>query len=390
MAKKSSTKSQEKQTAKKVKGVPTPHDHFFRHTFLQRDHAQEFLASYLPKDLLIHLKLDELALESASYIDERLSEHLSDVLYEIPLAQASSETVPVSVYMLFEHKSGPEQQVLLQLLRYMYERWMADNIDGKQIRPIIPIVFYHGQKNWTVPTQFIDQFKGVDKIFHAFIPDFQYILFDTSEYEGEQIRQAISSGSLQAALLLLKYIYDQTLEEKLEEVLDPLAKSELASKRMLDQLYAMLSYIANTSNPVNEHRLRDAVQSKFVEEEDAVNTILVDIWLERGILKGMRRTIRQILEHKFGQKEDSQKTIDEIGSVQSEENKSISDLMREVARRLEYVSTESELSALTNIVLTAPELATFLRYLPLEMSSNQSDSEAEIVEIRDGELEFAV
>ena len=159
---------------------------------------------------------------------------------------------------------------------------------------------------------------------------------------------------------------------------------------MLDQLYAMLSYIANTSNPVNEHRLRDAVQSKFVEEEDAVNTILVDIWLERGILKGMRRTIRQILEHKFGQKEDTQKTIDEIGSVQSEENKSISDLMREVARRLEYVSTESELSALTNIVLTAPELATFLRYLPLEMSSNQSDSEAEIVEIRDGELEFAV
>jgi len=276
----------------KVKGVPTPHDHFFRYTFLQRDHALEFLENYLPAELIPLLKLDELVLGSGTYIDERLAEHMSDILYEVPLSQAQSDDAVATIYMLFEHKSVPEQQVLLQLLRYMYERWVADLKDNKPIRPVIPIVFYHGEREWNIPTRFIDSFENMDTLFHAFIPDFNYILFDAGTHDVEQIKQAISSGPLQASLLLLKYIYDQRLDTRLEDVFDPLAKSELPKEQMLTHLRAMLKYIAETNNPVDEQKLTETVRDKFVKEEGAMS-VLADVWREEGRVIGLREGLAE-------------------------------------------------------------------------------------------------
>ncbi len=157
------------------------------------------------------LNLDALALEEGSYIDEQLRDHLTDVLYEIPLHSGK----PASIYCLFEHKSNPAYEIHLQILRYMYERWQADKKAGISPRPILPLVFYHGTRKWTIPTEFIARFGAIDPVFHPYIPNFRYIFFNTAEHQDSDLRQMLSSGTLQASILLLKYIYDEALAERL-------------------------------------------------------------------------------------------------------------------------------------------------------------------------------
>ncbi|MEM7533580.1 MAG: Rpn family recombination-promoting nuclease/putative transposase [Chloroflexota bacterium] len=110
------------------------------------------------------------------------------------------------MYFLFEHKSTAETDVLEQVLRYMTERWRVDQKNGKPLRPIIVVMVYHGEDDWPMPKSFVELFKDVDPVFHRFIPNFEYILFDTSDNDDGEILSQIASGSLQAALLLLKYI----------------------------------------------------------------------------------------------------------------------------------------------------------------------------------------
>ncbi|MBV7329571.1 Rpn family recombination-promoting nuclease/putative transposase [Chloroflexi bacterium TSY] len=44
-------------------------------------------------------------------------------------------------------------------------------------------------------------------VFAPFIPEFEYVLFDTKEHDDDELKQVLKSGALQASLLLLKYIY---------------------------------------------------------------------------------------------------------------------------------------------------------------------------------------
>lgn len=58
----------------------------------------------------------------------------------------------LSLYFLFEHKSQPEQLIALQLLGYLLGIWQSKVKQKESLTPIIPLVVYHGEKVWSVPT----------------------------------------------------------------------------------------------------------------------------------------------------------------------------------------------------------------------------------------------
>ncbi|RME55879.1 MAG: transposase, partial [Deltaproteobacteria bacterium] len=64
-----------------MKKITNPHDAFFKETFSKKAYAADFLEGVLPAPLRAKLDLDTLRLENASYIDERLAEHFSDLVY---------------------------------------------------------------------------------------------------------------------------------------------------------------------------------------------------------------------------------------------------------------------------------------------------------------------
>jgi len=79
---------------------------------------------------------------------------------------------------------------------------------------IIPIALYHGKTSWRVGLNFRDLFDSSEELV-SFIPDFQYLLWDASQYSDEEIKGKVV---LRVALLLLKYIFREDLRENFPDI----------------------------------------------------------------------------------------------------------------------------------------------------------------------------
>ncbi|MEM7538691.1 MAG: Rpn family recombination-promoting nuclease/putative transposase [Chloroflexota bacterium] len=113
--------------------IKTAHNNFFEYVFSDLNHAREFLAVYGPSEVIGNLVLDDLDFQKDDFIDEHLRQNRTDVFYEAPIATTQSST-SANIYILFEHKSTSEADVLEQVLRYMSERWRIDRKNGKPLR----------------------------------------------------------------------------------------------------------------------------------------------------------------------------------------------------------------------------------------------------------------
>ncbi len=166
--------------------VQNPHDRFFRDSFGRPEIARNYLEEYLPSDVRSLLDLEHLVLQDGSFIDETMQEHQTDLLYEVRLTTGDK----AYVYFLFEHKSYPAPLVSLQLLRYMVRCWERQAKENNALSPIIPLIIYHGEKAWPVPTDFLALLNAPEGL-RPYQPDFCYHLTDFSYLSDETIRGKI-------------------------------------------------------------------------------------------------------------------------------------------------------------------------------------------------------
>ena len=110
-----------------------PHDRFFKETMQDLETAQDFLANYLPQDILQLIDLDSLSLQKDSFIEKELREAFSDILYK-----ASIKGREAYLYFLFEHKSSLVKTTALQLLKYMVKIW--EQKTDKEKAASLPII----------------------------------------------------------------------------------------------------------------------------------------------------------------------------------------------------------------------------------------------------------
>jgi predicted transposase/invertase (TIGR01784 family) len=195
--------------------LTNPHDKFFKETFTRVEVARDFFANYLPQPVIEALNLDTLTLQSGSFIDADLQEQFADLLYQVDLQDESvAEDAAAYLYLLLEHKSYPDPNTPFQLLRYLIRIWERDVQAGSSLRPIIPIVVYHGQERWRAATEFGGLFAGPASL-QPYWPQFRYELQDLSTFSDEEIRGTVH---LQIGLLVLKYIFDPALRGRLSDI----------------------------------------------------------------------------------------------------------------------------------------------------------------------------
>lgn len=165
--------------------LSNPHDKFFKETFTRIEVARDFFATYLPQSVVNTLNLDTLALKSGSFIDADLQEQFADLLYQVNWrTDDEAEEAIAHIYLLLEHKSYPDPQTLFQLLRYLVRIWERDVQKGNTLRPIIPIVVYHGREKWRVATEFGELFTGPASL-QPYWPQFRYELQDLSAFRAD-------------------------------------------------------------------------------------------------------------------------------------------------------------------------------------------------------------
>jgi predicted transposase/invertase (TIGR01784 family) len=214
-------------------GQKTPHDRFTYEVFSDKANAVDFFQGVLPDELIQVLDLRSLTEDKTKYTDERLDEYFSDIVYtcrysgkhqigHIRDCQGADRhtEVAIKLVLLFEHKSFVPTFPHNQLLRYILNIWNHHIKQRKTIPIVLPIIFYHGKRKWR-KRPLSDYLKGETDRFCRFIPGFDYLLVDLSEYSDEQIKTIIfTRTAVKIAMLVQKHIFHlERLREHLNDFL---------------------------------------------------------------------------------------------------------------------------------------------------------------------------
>ena len=164
-------------------------------------HARDFLSSILASDLKRELNLDRLRQENQSFVTDELKEYFSDLVYTCPIRGSA-----VRIALLLEHKSRPETHIHLQLLRYMLGIWEANRKQREPLRPVLPIVVYHGKQRWKVRS-LRESFRPFPGFMRPFLPEFEYLVTDFGRMSDEELEsQRFHEAPLGLAASLMKHI----------------------------------------------------------------------------------------------------------------------------------------------------------------------------------------
>ncbi len=235
-----------------------------------------------------------------SFVDEELRNHFSDLLYTV-----QHRTGDLHLYLLFEHKSAPDQWISLQLLRYMVKIWdlhRKQHPKTKRLPAILPLVLYHGYNKWQIPQEFNAILAQNDDCFKPYTPNFLYLLHDFSFRSNEEIR---GKAILRLTLQLLKHIKDPQLADKLPEIINLL--QEVGSKQTaLEILELLLRYVVKGTKQFSEQDMTKIFEKASME--DTIMKTFIDEYIEQGMKQGLQQGMQQgsnkmliiQLTHRFG------------------------------------------------------------------------------------------
>jgi predicted transposase/invertase (TIGR01784 family) len=246
--------------------IPTLHDRLFKTTFSHLKAAQDFFQTHLPSPLVAALDWSTLQLMPGSFVDERLAEQSSDLLYRLDWQQW-----PLYLYCLFEHQSTVDPDMPFRLLAYMVRIWeqhRRQNARGTKAPPILPIVLYQGPGAWTVSRQFLDWLAVPEELraeLAPYQPDFRHVLVNLAELSMQQMGLDLL-GRL--TLSLMKAVAEGRGLEWMEEVI-PFLGELLAQDNLAGQFRTLLRYLlhADANAPSTFGDLVSRIEDETVKEK---------------------------------------------------------------------------------------------------------------------------
>ena len=276
----------------------SPHDAAFKAAFQKRKVAEAFFRKYFPEAVARQIDFRRLKLRNRSYVDERLREKHSDIVYETRIRGKRA-----FLYILFEHRSRPDHRIVFRLLCYMVNLWREfpeQNPGAKTLPPVLPAVLHHGERRWNAPRKLSEIVETADGL-EAYVPDFRYDLYDLGEYADESLLLG-DSMALGVVLYLMKHIRDADFPDRFAEAARYLGTVG-DRKVQLEFLEWMLRYAYHARD--DERETIDRGLAAFDDENArrmamTIAERLRQEGMEKGMEIGQIKSIRKLLAKRFG------------------------------------------------------------------------------------------
>ena len=182
--------------------LPQPHDHLFRTVFSEPEEAVALLRAYLPPTVGRTLKWSTLTVQDGRFVDERLRGSESDLLYAIEREAGDAAWL----YVLLEHQSTADRWMRVRLLTYccrIWDRGRQQHPTERELRPILPLVFFQGAGRWGHATEFAALFAAEVRQWPS-VPRFEHLLIDQTVMAPDAVRGEVR-GRIAQLLMMAAY-----------------------------------------------------------------------------------------------------------------------------------------------------------------------------------------
>ena len=197
-----------------------------------------------------------------------------DALFRVRLKSGQD----ARIYVLLEHKSSVDYDTPLQIVRYMLNIWARElkaTPAHRKLPMILPLVFYHGLGEWTVPlslAEMIDAPDGVDDPLRGFA----YTLRDLRRLDPWHLAQ---NPEVQAALVALWLVFEENV---LPELLDLVTGGIVDGSEFESHIITYISEKFNIDAPTLEASLQRTKPQRW----EILMGTAAESWLEQGRTEG--------------------------------------------------------------------------------------------------------
>jgi predicted transposase YdaD len=258
-----------------------PHDRMVRAVLSDLAEATSFLQAHLPQEVSQALNWSTLTLLEGSFVDEDLRASEADFLYEVEHVSGEDS---VWVYLLLEHQSTPDRWMRFRLLKYCCRIWdlsFREHPEQRELRAIVPLVFYQGERSWSYSSEFADLFAESVREWPG-VPRFSHGLIDQSGMQPHEVQGELKSRLMQ---LLLMAAYHPALAW-MEQVAGWLGSlSSLGPSGGLNYVRIFVLYILATQEPEAALSFREVLQRHAPEVGDDLMTYAQEL-LKEGRTEG--------------------------------------------------------------------------------------------------------
>ena len=178
-------------------------------------------------------------------------------------------------YILLEHQSTVDRLMGYRLLSYMCQIWHAQlelfaNADVKsneqRLRPILPIVFYTGQKRWDTPLT-LNAVMDVPEHLAPFVPSFQTLFLGVKHIDTDELTQTDHPFVWLMTVLQKESDDEKSMQAAMETALTELDKVKTENPKLHRHAMMYLSLIARCRRDVTEQpqllRMIDRTHSEY-------------------------------------------------------------------------------------------------------------------------------
>ena len=265
--------------------TPTPHDSFFKDVFGPGKSHLPALFSLLDAPFASRVDLASLTYLSGETIGEGLATSFrSDLVASLLVADATVDGSPLEFVFLFEHKSSSSKDIHVKLTCLVTALWARFLREGKTPPPIVPILLYHGERPWTLPTR-LSEVLGLRPELATGMPDYELLLIDLSRLDDSELRRRVVAPEVRAQLATMKYIH-APLPTLLEAVGDFLGEIPNDRDILLHTMTTILDYISHVHPEVAPAEMLTLFTA--ITQEKKMTTVL-DLLKEQGIEEGIEK-----------------------------------------------------------------------------------------------------
>ena len=270
------------------------HDAFFKQVLSDPKLADKFLRERLPTDVAVLLGPDPPEPVPASFVDEDLRQHHSDLLFRVHLKSGKD----AFAYLLMEHKSRPDEGAPLQLLRYVVRilsQWYEQHSSKLPLPAVLPLIVNQGPERWTYSCEFASLFGDASSATIAYLPSFRHGLVDLSRVGDAALSTHVR---LRAFLKALKYSRRIDLALRIDVLLAE------APALTTEDLSRILIYLDKSSKVLNYEVMREALLRLAPDKTEKVMGCITQPFYDRGKAEGKAEgaagVLFRLLERRFG------------------------------------------------------------------------------------------